>query len=444
MASLEKALPIIQTSILQFFGFLPHHPIGIWPSLNFRQKVYSILSTAAVAILICGTFGSSCLQSAFFLYGLVHPNSVGVYEQHKGLLVVMERLPSFSINTRSLLILSVFLFKRNAFSFLLTEASTLIELVFSEKQSRQRLRRKLKLVSLAFLYGTFAFHVVWQYASWADFMSGATNVNLTSTNALAPLPLPIRTWHFLIIDCFFNILPFCLSQQVYVCGILSALVVSHCLQVFAGEIRNEAAMYKNFKKDHDATKAMAGTGDRLQRWERIHYQTLQLVKSVNTFFGLIFLITYGFDLLTMLGYTAKIVSDDAQTAFMYAFAVGSVAVFGVYTTVFPFPLVMAHEKCERLADELNHLDFFMKEHASSSVEPTDKHSYQLAANLRHFEASCRNQTWTFVFSFMLLAREVLHKEDLLQSLISTAITNRTEYSDCVYLIHKRSADSGAS
>jgi hypothetical protein len=229
------------------------------------------------------------------------------------------------------------------------ETSKLIDASFAVQKSKNILLGKIKWISGISLVVSFGGSVAWEYSEWSYFfLRGAPNATLWSNDILAPIPFKIFTWQYIITTSLFRLFPFALSQQVYLCAVILAIILFNVLESLGHEICDETALYKHAENQEVEGVQMEKTKSKLKKWEYIHFYAGLLYEGINNMFGLVFLMTYLLDSLIMLGFGSWLISYTTDTLSEYAFSIGSFILFGVYATVFPIPMVRVYEKVKSI------------------------------------------------------------------------------------------------
>jgi 7tm Chemosensory receptor len=334
---------IAQTEVLKMTGLLPYYNMP-FHSLSKQQKMVSVISIG----LLIGLFGSSVyfcgIYTTFVIHAIVHPHPISLdSEDGNGLLKIVKTLPFWCVAVRGLSVPIVFFIKRHSWRQLTVEVSDLLNLFKCHFSAG-----KIKRTSIALIVVTFCLHVVWVFTDWNDYLSGPGNLTLSSDLILPPFPKSMmHLWGFLISECFGNHLPFLLSQQIYLCAILVVVVMAEALQSVLREIQHQTLLHRS-KTSHQLMKwkQIQRTRDKVQQWEDKHFKMFLLTQHVNHLFGCIFLIIFGLDVVSIIGFSSLLMNEHEKTYTMalYICAIGSVIIFGLYTTILPIPLIMLHDK----------------------------------------------------------------------------------------------------
>jgi hypothetical protein len=343
MVSYPRSFFLLQTKLLQMMGFLPSGCDQSAVPLLSRGRILQTSLSCFAATLLIGTTVCNCLRGAKIIYGVILPVSVGKYQGTTALLDILEMIPFFTKDLRSLIVLTVFFVKRNSLKNLLVESYDLVDSCFPNQQSKQLLFRKIKRKSVIFFILSLGFHILWESLGWLDYFTGGHNRNLWSEDIIAPFLKEIYAWQFLIIDSFFSTFPFFLSQQVFLCAIILVVILSEAFQILERELMHETMSYRLQEGSFVTRETRKRTLIKLKSWERNHLFLLAFTKSVNDFFALIFLTVYGLDVLTMFSFASWTVTSGSKSPSVYAFAMGSVLLFGSYATILPIPMVQVHE-----------------------------------------------------------------------------------------------------
>jgi hypothetical protein len=336
-------LRITQTVLLKLTGFLPLQKNEAISTTFCKWEDMLATSLSCVAVsLLCGTLFFSCFESTMLFYVFLYPTSNSSYQRKVGLLEILERLPFCAMNFRGLIVMSVCFAKRNHWSDLFKETASLISRCFDDKLAKQRLFRQIKYLSTGLLIMTFCIHLLWKTVKWIDYLS-AENITLSSDGIAGPLPIKMLTWQYIVLDYLFRAVPFVLSQQVYVCAIMLVVTLSGALQNLTEQMNREKLVYQLGIGQNINEKGWKKTEANLKKWKNIHFDMLRLTDRLNTFFRLIFFITFRLDLLTLLCFASWIITGKREMI-SYAFSSGSVLLFGIYVTFFPLPMVIVYEK----------------------------------------------------------------------------------------------------
>ncbi|OWA52884.1 hypothetical protein BV898_17326 [Hypsibius exemplaris] len=94
-----------------------------------------------------------------------------------------------------------------------------------------------------------------------------------------------------------------------------------------------------------------------------------------------YLIIYGLDFLTMMGYSATVIKNPRTDVDSYIYVIGSIIIFGSYGTVFLLPLVHVYEQSLGLSFSLHHLAIAVKQ----CLAVADKTDGQSNLNCRAFK-----------------------------------------------------------
>ncbi|OQV12723.1 hypothetical protein BV898_13043 [Hypsibius exemplaris] len=137
----------------------------------------------------------------------------------------------------------------------------------------------------------------------------------------------------------------------------------------------------------------------LQKWAEAHVHLLSLMNRLNAQFGAILLFAYSLDIIVVLGSASWLLTSNANsTIWYYATSFSGVLVFGVYTTILPWPLVSVHKKKPKgVFKELKQLERSWRDYPFVFT----------GMGLFNFTSELLIGTWTLLASFMLVAREIL-------------------------------------
>ena len=165
---------------------------------------------------------------------------------------------------------------------------------------------------------------------------------------MAPLPIKYLTYQSIVIWSLFSTMAFVLSQQVYVCAIIPAIVLHDVVARLDREVREDTASFERrsargwpFRLNE---REMAVAEEKVIQWETRRMQMLLFCGEITDFFGVILMVIYGLDFLTLLGFSSNIVNSTRTDLPSYLYLALSCAISLAYLTVFLFPLVAVYEK----------------------------------------------------------------------------------------------------
>ncbi|OWA53558.1 hypothetical protein BV898_17981 [Hypsibius exemplaris] len=382
---------------LQLTGFLvnsqPAH------TRTFCGHLRHWMTTAVGLTLIAGALADLALRTAQMTYRVVHPELGAVYLDStgkSGLLDIMEMMPYFILNFRGIVVLIFAFWKRDSLHLLSLATEELLKITFSSSYFSSKPFRKFKSLSIVFLIATATLHVVWECFDWVDYFTTVPNATLYSSNYLNPIPTQVYPWEYICVYSALNVFPFILSQHVYIGAVVFSWLLSKSIQTLKHELLHTIEVTSSGSKVYHSSDHFTLMTEQLRRWEKILLQANCVARRINHSYGWVFLATHVFDALNMLCLSSWIVSIS-ETLGQYAFALGSVVAFGVYAIVFPIPMVMvAEEEAGIWRDRMLRFESLCW-----------NHSCILSAVTVEFTRGNLVGIWTFVFSFVLVAKEFL-------------------------------------
>ena len=324
-----------QTKLLQLFGILP------WFSDNFRylSPVKKILSSFQILIataLLAGTLYSSCLQCANFLSGFSQPDSTDENESNTPLKVI-KLMPFPIINSRGLIVLFVLFVRRQKWTLLMSDLRQFSYQCIFGSFLTESVNHKCRIIGVILFIITAALHALWETVEWTAYIGSMPNSTILS----GPF---IKT---VAVATLLSSVPYILSQQVYICALILAILLNESLKALSHSIYAEVSSFNVDKDDppekYDGQK-LALLSLKVVKWETYHTQILIFFGSVNEFFSLPLFLIHGMDFLAVLGFVANVVVNSRSDIMSHVYLIGSSLVFLLYGTVFLGPLVSVHEK----------------------------------------------------------------------------------------------------
>ncbi|OQV23345.1 hypothetical protein BV898_02792 [Hypsibius exemplaris] len=435
----------VQTTVLKSMGFITLRMNESSPkAANWQWRLGQLAPVSMTGVAVCfllGSFYCCGINAANILYGFFHPDSIGsVVEtgEESAILLFMQLIPFFTIVLRAFCVSLLFFCKRHGWRNLLTQADQFIDHALPSSCSITLLRRKMRSASVFLFIVTFTIHLVWEFVEWVVYMEG-DNMTLSSDNFLAPLPITYYAFQGVVIWTLFSSVPFIMSQQLFTCVIMLAMLPQAAMKGLNREVGDETAYYEvqsqfaTTRLTSVPRKLLLLTEERVRMWEATYMSTLIFIGRVNDFFGWILFILYGLDFLTLLGFVSNIVNNARSDWQSYAYLFLSSAIFLLYLTVFVCPLVSTQEEGVRIRFAIHRLAFkvercvtWEEDYLGQSLRES---AQRLLKRLRRFETVCQRHTLifngaaiiqftrtflvgtcTFLLSFMVLAREFFVKE----------------------------------
>jgi hypothetical protein len=336
-----------QIIVLKITGILPFYDWSKTPRPTLSQKVLQTSLTAVAVCFLLGTLLFSGLQAAVFFWGIFRPDPS--VESSERLLTVLRKMPLFAINCRGFMVLFIFFIKRNSWFQLLHETLTFIQNSFSSQQAEKVMKRSNQ-VSVVLFVVTVALHVLWDSVTRFIYFQTSPNITLAGNQGLFPIPVQFPMMYSLFLKIFFSAFPFILSQQIFVCLIVFAIVLIEAINELKRKINEEIFFYeeRKFVPDGIGEQEIESTERKVKAWEYFYLRILLFHQSINGFFSLIIFLIYGMDFVAVLGYTSSLVQGTQSSVFeATATRIFCVVVFLSYGTLFFWPLVLVHEKVSR-------------------------------------------------------------------------------------------------
>ncbi|GAU94748.1 hypothetical protein RvY_06470 [Ramazzottius varieornatus] len=354
---LRMGLFVVQEYFLRAWGILPVDLSK--DSSQTKQKCFSWVSLVLGVTLLLGSFYQSAVQCAVVVCGII--SSAGVFKLTNNgdatLLTVLADLPFCCIHLRGFLVITLTFFNRHKWMDLKVSFRHLVQTSFPNETQRLRILDKWKKRSAWFAVLTFVGHILWESGDWLYYSTVFPRTYaMNASSLLSPLPLKITTWQYLILYTLFCIVPFILSQQVFICLIVMAGVLMNALK----ELRHSIAqcshelLENNYRKTTCCFKAHGSSAkygnvldemiaEKVNMWQIRHMETLVFLRQLNKFFNWMLFVIYGLDFMTCLGFAAHVANNTSTVIESHVFLLFSAFVFAAYATVFLIPLVAVFE-----------------------------------------------------------------------------------------------------
>ncbi|OWA52882.1 hypothetical protein BV898_17324 [Hypsibius exemplaris] len=375
----------------------------------------------------------TCINAVFFLYALFI--SSGDPNNHTNpILMGMQFMPFCTLNFRGLIVLFLLFLKRNSWTKLMKTAEVFLETCFPNNQDRTAVMRRARKIAVLLCLLTVSMHSAWDVSEWIVTTETLVNVTMTYGDIATPLPMAYLMYQYISVWTVFCTFPFVLSQQVYICVIVLAVILTEAVKSINQQIKQEIVLYEG---RFAGKNELAMTEEKIIVWENAHLRVLLFCRCVNHYFSWILFIIYGLDFLTMMGYSANVIKNPRTDADSYVYIIGSIIIFGSYGTVFLLPFVHVYEQSLGLSFSLHHLAIAVKQCLAvtdktdgqsnlnrcafkgktliESVErletSTNRHICIFhAVELIHYTRGFVVGTCTLLLSFMVLAREFFAKD----------------------------------
>ncbi|OQV20618.1 hypothetical protein BV898_05437 [Hypsibius exemplaris] len=432
-----NAIFSIQSEVLTLCGFIsPNSAATVeLPARSTLGCLRSTVGAATAVLILISTLYPTAMSISKILLVLVTANSTTESKQF-GLIEFMEQIPYILINLRAFVVLLEFFLKRHRWTTLSMEASQ----VFCQLQPPLPYRYYACATARGISWFAFALTaaaaVGWESMNQIDIFVSNPNRTLLSDDVWRPLPIKVHAWQHIIHLALFRLLPFILSQQVYLCAMSLARVVYLRLDQLKRSIAREIAEHtlcadwhwhshwsNTLAASNSRQIRLLATKQSLAQWEACHFQLLRLTDSVNRHFQWTFLAGFGIDYLTILCMASRMVTGTAHTVLNNVFAVGTMALFGVYIAGSAITFIRVHDTSSQLFKPVGELSTAVGHHNDK-----DEEQRRLWVGLGRFERICltnicychgfklvvytRNflvQALISTVSFVILAKNVLHK-----------------------------------
>ncbi|OWA51933.1 hypothetical protein BV898_16393 [Hypsibius exemplaris] len=194
-----------------------------------------------------------------------------------------------------------------------------------------------------------------------------------STSAV---PLDTNKYFCMVTDCFsmteilaiwvpFVDVPFVLSQQVLICSVIFAVVLTKVLRRMNAEIEVEIGSWGTEFAGSNARHARRGCErlqEECQKWAFLYVDCQNFVSKFNAFFGGIVLVSVAMDFLSALGNGANILAGSRASVGLIVTCTGLSLLFLSYTTVLFIPFVLVCEESTKMDGLVHQLLWTVKRH----------------------------------------------------------------------------------
>ncbi|OWA51936.1 hypothetical protein BV898_16396 [Hypsibius exemplaris] len=360
--------------------FLSSCPEG--KTSRVKKFLRHVQNTFSIAFL-CATAGLVMVEMSATLGRSIASRSITTADPM--LITLVKNLWNCSYPIRAILILGIFKWKQSDWRNLHQTAHRCLgELDPSREKSGRRLGRwsvVLFVVTFVALFVPVA--LIWQHRP-----SPATNASLhrdseghakghgcefTYFGYCIPFAVLLALW------TSFADLPFLLSQQVLLAGIIFAMRVVRILKGVDRDVRHEIERLGSLRHCDTVLRV-----ERVKMWTRTFVVCQLFLRQFNAFYEWILLLSVGLDILAALGLGAKILNPakgPADTTAALYLALVCFA-FLAYATVFFIPFVQIGEESGKIDRSLRELIWIVKGHYSKHNEDEehevlrDQHSRQ--------------------------------------------------------------------
>jgi hypothetical protein len=335
---------LAQIALLKCFGILPLFEEKVNRTF-YAKKILSAASTVLAVCLLLGTLSSICFQSAISLYGIIHQDSnrFSSMKSSDKILFIMRLMGVCAVDGRAFLLPFLLFMKRHTWIKLMRETNTFTQKFFCPIFSKG-LGKKMRFYSFGLCLVTFGTHISWETAAFV--IKSSVNTTITSDVMYGRLPIEYYLYQNIIVDTLFRIVPFILSQQVFLCVVILAVLLNETVQELNNRIHKQTITFetKNNSSELIGINEIVCLGKKIQKWKMYHLHLLLLCQSVDKFFNFILFAVYGLDFVALLGFTSNIVQGSTLDVYFFIFLICSSLIFLLYETALVFPLVTVHEK----------------------------------------------------------------------------------------------------
>ncbi|OWA53140.1 hypothetical protein BV898_17575 [Hypsibius exemplaris] len=350
---------------LYLTGLLPR--ISSSNAGTLGDEIGDRITTGVGLALIVGALGDLALQICRTTYRVAYLTLAPGYlegRSQSGILSIMGVMPAFILSVRGITVMIATFWKRDSLPDLFRETEKLLTVTFLGDFLTGTEFRKFRFFSLIFLLPLQQF----------------------IGNYLNPMPVQLYAWQYACVYAVLNVFPFLLSQHVYIGGVVLSWLLRKSIQTLKHELIHTIEVIRNGSGISCSSDRYTLLTEQLRRWERILFRANCVASRINHSYGWVFLATHVFDALNMLCLSSWIFSV-MDTIGEYAFALGSVIVFGVYATVFPIPMVMVAEEANRLAKLVHMLITF-----EAPLNDDEKEASSWRDRMCRFEMMCLNHS----------------------------------------------------
>ncbi|OQV17874.1 hypothetical protein BV898_08005 [Hypsibius exemplaris] len=404
-----------QTGLLALLGFIPGER---------KNRATSLLGFCLATCILLGNWFCGVLQCAGFYYLFTINELAEGNTGHKvnPLIKAFTWTPFIFICGRAAIVLTIFFIKRPKWQRIVEMTDGLMNSFYGGDHDRNLVEfQKWKRLSKSLLIVSLFSHVGWEVLEWRNFMIGTGKADLWAKDALSPLPWDIALWEYLIIWTLCSTVPYLLSQVVFSVIILFGRFLSSCLCKIVTSIEVlEKALIENvvlgdFKRSH-------AVADELTRLHRLHFQVAEFGHFLSDTYGLILFVIYGLDVMTILGFVATVIVGTVKSIIGRIMLGYSILAFGMYATLFLFPLVQVHEQGHRINSALYSLTVT----ASHIMQTVQGYSLRIVsqafltatkdrvlgfhgAGIIHITRGFLAATFTLILSFAVVTNEFVDK-----------------------------------
>ena len=381
---------IPSTTTPGYTGSLAFLPPSFRRPLSFRQKVCDRILRILSISSVVGSFMFASVKVCQVSYRLAASIANGsAREKSTSMFEVFFYLPLVALDLRSFLTLVIFYVKRDAFFQLIEEAIGLWKTCFPQLQAKTCLLPRLKKLTVFMVFATVLLVFVRPAVLWSDTLTDPKqNETIWSEINLAPIPFKVYNWHWIAGEFVCRHIPFILSQQSQICAVILCFIVMDIQKEIIRDISIE------FTDEHTALWDGSWNLDILQQrvdlWTSNYVAVLNLIKRINSHFGLIFIVMYCLDFSVVLGYASWLLTANSDSTLLYCMgALTGTLTFGLFATCFAVPLIMIHERVEKTFESRP------KQILITWPSFDDMSFYALFHRVRSFQSYCTSwgKTW---------------------------------------------------
>jgi hypothetical protein len=333
----------VQASLLRLVGILP-----LAEGQASGRKVLSVIRMIFAFCILTGALYSTAFQAAIIVAGFFHGIQANDDSRKPknldAILPVMGVLPFFTIDGRAFLALILLFIKRRHWNSLMLETNNFMQVCFPSN-ALDGLIKSIQRIAVTLCALTVLLVILWEFVNWHAYLGSDSNL-IKSNHTAHYLPITYHMYQNIIIWVIFSTLPFILSQQVYLCAVILAIILSKAIDRLISQINEERVYYEGKKGTFlvITEKDIEGTEVKVKNWEICRMQSLLFCGSLNKIFSLILFAIYTLDFLTLLGFTSSLMREDGVNVTRSWYLIFGDLVFLSYGTVFLLPLVAVYEK----------------------------------------------------------------------------------------------------
>ncbi|OQV20619.1 hypothetical protein BV898_05438 [Hypsibius exemplaris] len=317
-----------QEVLMEFLGVIP-------VSRRLRLSACGYFRSCVAVVILCGAAFQACANVTRLMLSFIYPATQSFGST--GLLSTMSNVPYTAMAIRSFCVLATLFFKPTEWNKL---CGLLAELIRVAGPETNKYAKKLQATALYVLVLSSVSHVCWYAFAWSYKGYGYFGECLDDA-----LMKGMRVWHYCIFQFIFEMLPFVLSLHVFTSAVLMVTLlydIIRMLGVQMGEVIDRISAERLL-----TSELLARSEYDLGRWMKVHLLVMLVRDAINETFGGVFLCTFVADTACLLCKSAKLLSlNSSSPPLMYAYIAVTVCIFGIYSTVWPLPMVLALERVQ--------------------------------------------------------------------------------------------------